>query len=176
QIGLVVNGTILAIALLVWLVNVPLPHGKTFTTPSHALRMLLWLAAFAVMHQVALTALNLDSKAVGWSRLFQQTKNFKARTVVGLCLIFLASAGLAGGLAFLFPWMHARFTTVFADVHSLTSTNTARVVVWIVISITVGWFIRRVWRAANKGSAAATSAKLTAKSERWQSAAAKFGI
>jgi serine/threonine protein kinase len=153
QIGLVVNGTILAIALVVWLVNVPLPPGKIFTTPGHALQMLLWMAAFAVMRQVALTALNLDSKAMGWSRLFQQTKNFKARTLIGLCLIFLASAVLAGGLAFLFPWMHARFTTVFADVHSLTSTNTARVVVWIAISITIGWFIRRVWRAVNKGSA-----------------------
>jgi tRNA A-37 threonylcarbamoyl transferase component Bud32 len=154
QIGLVVNGTILAIALVVWLVNVPLPPGKIFTTPGHALQMLLWMAAFAVMRQVALTAMNLDSKAMGWSRLFQQTKNFKARTVVGLCLIFLASAGLAGGLAFLFPWMYARFSTVSADVHSLTSTNTARVVAWVVISITVGWFIRRVWRGVNKGSAA----------------------
>ena len=133
QIGLVVNGTILAIALVVWLVNVPLPPGKIFTTPGHALQMLLWMAAFAIMRQVALMALNLDSKAVGWSRLFQQTKNFKARTVIGLCLIFLTSAVLAGGLAFLFPWMRARFTTAFADLHSLTSTNTARVVVWIVI-------------------------------------------
>src|ERR1019366_9816053 len=127
QIGLVVNGTILAIALLVWLVNVPLPHGKTFTTPSHALRMLLWLAAFAGMRQVALTALNLDSKAVGWSRLFQQTKNYKTRTVIVLCLIFLASAALAGGLAFLFPWIRLIFTRPFADFHSLTSTNPARV-------------------------------------------------
>src|ERR1022692_3133215 len=176
QIGLVVNGTILAIALVVWLVNVPLPPGKIFTTPGHALQMLLWMAAFAIMRQVAMTALNLDSKAMGWSRLFQQTKNFKARTVIGLCLIFLTSAVLAGGLAFLFPWMRARFTTAFADLHSLTSTNTARVVVWIVISITVGLVIRRVWRAVNGLSASASSAKPTAKSARWQSAAAKFGI
>jgi predicted Ser/Thr protein kinase len=150
QIGLVVNGTILGIGLVVWLVNVPLPPGKVFTTPGRALQMLLWMAAFAVMRQVALTALRLDSKAMGWSRLFQQNKKFKALTVVGLGLIFLASAGLAGGLAYLLPWLGAKFITMFADLDSPTSPNTARIVAWIGILGMVGWIIRRAWRGVNK--------------------------
>src|ERR1019366_497496 len=43
--------------------------------------------------------------------------------------------------------MHARFTTAFADVHSLTSISTIRVVVWIGIFVVFGFFIRHVWRA-----------------------------
>jgi|GEM_PF-897183 len=150
QIGLVVNGTILVITLALWLLNVKPPHGKTFASPDEVWRMLLWMAALAVTRRVALMALNQDSNAGGWAGLIQQVKNYKPRTVIALCLIFVASAVLAGGVAFLFPWMHARFTTAFADVHSLTSTSTARVAVWIGIFVVVSFFIRRVWRVVNK--------------------------
>jgi hypothetical protein len=150
QIGLTINGILLTIALVVWLVNVPLPAGKTFATPDQVWRMILWLAAFAVMRQVAMTALNLDSKVLGWSRLFQQTRPVAARTVIVFCVVFLTSAGLAGGMAFLSPWMHARCSTLLANVIPLANSKLARVVAWIVLASTLAWFIRRVWRQAKK--------------------------
>ena len=150
QIGLVVNGTILAITLIMWLLNVTPPHGKSFASPGEVWRMILCLAACVVMRQVALTALNLDSKAAGGSLLLQQTRNFKTRTVFGLSLVFLTSALLAGGVAFLFPWMHTILITVLAGSHLLTTTNTARVAVWIALSAALGLFIiRRFWRPVN---------------------------
>ena len=148
-IGLVVNGVILTIGLALWLLNVTLPHGKTFANPGDVWSMFLWMAACAAMR---LAALKLGSNELAGAGRVQAARGITTRKVIGVFLAMTVATAFACGLALLAGRMRAMSTIAFADVSSLTSI--ARVAVWIVLAVAVGFFIIRwVWRAANKGSA-----------------------
>ena len=142
QIGLVVSGTMLAIALVLWLLNVPLPHGKTsFASPSEVWRMLLGMAACFVVGRVAAMALNQESEVTGLAGFVQRAKDMTPRRLVAWLLTVVGTAAFTTGLAFLVITMRQRFLTEFGDITSLISIP--RVAVWIGLLVALSWF---VWR------------------------------
>ena len=145
-IGFVLVGLNLTIALAIWLLKVTLPHGNAFINPSELWLWFVWLT-FSAVGRLAALSLGAD-KVVRVS-----VPNSRS---VRVLLVIVVGSAWACGLAQLARWLRTASTSVLGD--GAASGNYARVAVWVVLSVALGWYLyRRYLRGGNKPAAPASA-------------------
>ena len=145
-LGVSTLGTILVIALAVWL----LTGGVMFQQ-----RELPWVIALAgVSALMRLAGMKLDTSEAARAASAPTAKVSKTRKVIFSFVMIGVAMMVAIGLVNLIHWLRALSSTTAANGNSLNDLGRMafeRIAAWIAIAITAGLFIiGRVWRAVNR--------------------------
>ena len=144
NIGFIVNGLALAVALVQRLMNGSLSHGNIFVLSVQEHRMFLWLVFCAVAR---LTVLSLGSSVVTGAESGQITSGIRSRRVLALSRTLLALAALV-----LVTILGSRWLAAALSAASPAAIDTAGKVLWLVpicvaaFAPVVFWFLfRNAW-------------------------------